>query len=88
MFDSGNINSHLIIKNFKIFHTNINKSFFQIFGDETYIDIETFIVEVNEDCNGSILEFNSLNVNYIYIYVYLYIYLCIIFKILHKFENL
>ncbi len=63
MFDSGNSNSHLVIKNFTISQMNINKSFFQIFGNETHVDIKKLTVTVYKNCYGSVFEFNSLKVN-------------------------
>jgi len=68
MFDSGDTNSYLVLKDFSIFRGYSNRSFFQIYGNKVNVNIETFNIALNGDCNGSLFEFNSLNVNYIYIY--------------------
>ena len=70
MFDSGDTYSYLKLNDFSIFRANSNGSLFQIFGNETNVNIKAFTVVVNEECNGSVMEFNSLKVNYIYIFKY------------------
>jgi len=63
MFDSGVTNSRLVIKDLSIKSINTNKSFIQIFGKKTNIDIKSLHVKMDSDCNSSIIEFNSLNVS-------------------------